>query len=140
MKTIVDTGPLVAYFCAGDQHHAWSVAILENRPRPLLTCEAVLAETIHRLNYFGRQTSLVFELLRQEALTVAVELETQLEPVAQIMARYADRRIDLADACLVRLSELFPQAEVVTLDRQDFHVYRRRDRKIVPFLAPPVNG
>src|SRR5215467_2007245 len=38
MKTIVDTGPLVAYFCAGDEHHAWSVATLDSRKRPLLTC------------------------------------------------------------------------------------------------------
>ena len=46
-------------------------------------------------------------------------------------------RIDLADACLIRLSELFPTAEVVTVDRADFAIYRRRDRKVVPFLAPP---
>jgi len=137
MKSIVDTGPLVAYFCAADQHHAWSVAVLEARQRPLLTCEAVLAETIHRLNYFRRRTDVVFELLGQGALAVTVELEAQLEPVARIMAKYADRRIDLADACLIRLSELFPTAEVLTVDASDFRVYRRQDRTVIPFVAPP---
>ena len=137
MKTIVDTGPLVAYFCAADQYHAWSVVVLDTRERPLLTCEAVLAETIHRLNYFRQRTDLVFELLRQGALAITVELEAQLEPVARIMAKYADRQIDLADACLIRLSELFPAAEVLTVDAADFRVYRRQDRTVVPYLAPP---
>jgi predicted nucleic acid-binding protein len=137
MKTIVDTGPLVAYFCAKDRYHDWSVATLEGRERPLLTCEAVLAETTHRLNYFRQPTDMVFELLRQRAIAIALELETQLEPVALIMAKHADRHIDLADACLVRMSELFPSAEGVTVDAADFHVYRRRDRKVIPYVAPP---
>jgi uncharacterized protein len=137
MKSIVDTGPLVAYFCAADQHHAWSAAVLDTRQRPLLTCEAVVAETIHRLNYFRRRTDVVFELLRQGALVITVELETQLEPVARIMAKYADRQIDLADACLIRLSELFPTAEVLTVDVSDFRVYRRQDRTVIPLVVPP---
>jgi uncharacterized protein len=139
VKTIVDTGPLVAYFCAADQYHGWSVATLEHRQRPLVTCEAVLAEVIHRLNYFRQPADMLFDLLRNHALAIAMELEGQLEPVAQIMQKYADRHIDLADACVVRLSELFPAAEVVTVDRTDFEIYRRRDRKVIPFLAPPPN-
>jgi predicted nucleic acid-binding protein len=140
MRTIIDTGPLVAYLCARDEYHAWSVATLDSRERPLLTCEAVLAETVHRLNYFEQETSAVFELLREKALIIGFELEIQLESVGQLMAKYAGRRIDLADACLIRLSELYPSAQVVTLDQADFRVYRRGDRKMIPFLTPPARG
>ena len=137
MKTIFDTGPLIAYFCEGDEHHAWSVATLENRPQPLLDLRARFGGDGSPAELLHQPTEMLFELLPHGALRVAMDLETELQPVAQFMAKYSDRRIDLADACLIRLSELFPAAEVVTVDRADFQVYRRRERKVVPFLAPP---
>ena len=49
----------------------------------------------------------------------------QFPPLAH---RYADRHTDLADLCLVRLNELHPRHSVVTVDREDFKVYRRNKR------------
>jgi hypothetical protein len=43
--------------------------------------------------------------------------------------------MSLADACLVRLSELIPQSIVLTLD-SDFHVYRRNGNQPIPLIYP----
>jgi hypothetical protein len=61
-------------------------------------------------------------------------IRTQLEGLA---TRYADRNPDLADLCLVRLSELHPRHSVVTIDRADFKVYRRNKRETIPVVCPP---
>jgi predicted nucleic acid-binding protein len=51
------------------------------------------------------------------------------------MSRY--RQMDLADASIVVMSELYSRSEVVTLDRRDFSTYRRNDRQTISFVAPP---
>jgi len=50
--------------------------------------------------------------------------------------RYADRRPDLADLCLIRMSELFPNHSIITVN-QDFRVYRRNKREVIPLICPP---
>ncbi len=54
-----------------------------------------------------------------------------------LAARYADRHPDLADLCLIRMSELHPRHSVVTVDRQDFRGYRRNKREAIPLICPP---
>lgn len=51
------------------------------------------------------------------------------------MRRYADVPMSLADACLVRMSELSDDASVLTLD-SDFRIYRRLGRQAIPLLTP----
>jgi hypothetical protein len=50
--------------------------------------------------------------------------------------KYHDQEMQLADACLVRMSELKRDCRVFTLDRRDFQVYRRFDRQMIPLVAP----
>jgi uncharacterized protein len=52
-----------------------------------------------------------------------------------LLERYADTPMSLADACLVRMSELFPSSCVFTLDT-DFKKYRRNRRQVIPLLTP----
>src|SRR5690349_22307171 len=113
MKGIADTGFLVAFANRSDEHHDWALSIAEQVTEPLLTCEAVLAETAFHL----QSVSLVLALVREGLIKLAFdcrEHQTQLEALA---ARYADRHPDLADLCLIRLSELFPRHSVITVDR-----------------------
>jgi hypothetical protein len=60
-----------------------------------------------------------------------------MEGLERLALRYADRRPDLADLCLVRLSELHPKHSVVTVDVSDFLVYRRNQREVIPLIHPP---
>ena len=50
MIGIADTGFLVAFVNRRDRYFPWAHAIAENVHEPLLTCEAVLAETAFHLN------------------------------------------------------------------------------------------
>jgi predicted nucleic acid-binding protein len=79
----------------------------------------------------------VFELLGHDLLCIDFDLGREYKRVQQLMARYADLPTSLADACLVRMAELFPDLRVMTLDR-DFSIYRRHGRQAIPLLSPFV--
>jgi len=133
MKAIADTGFLVAFANRNDRHHAWAVRIAQQVTEPLLTCEAVLAETAFHLG----STALVLDFVREGLVRPALVLSEHLERVAELATRYADRQPDLADLCLIRLSELHPKRPVITTDLADFRVYRRGRREAIPLIYPP---
>lgn len=135
MITICDTGPLVAYLNRNDPHHAWSVELMKQVRAPLLCCDAVLTEAAYFLREDEVSIEPLFELLDRGALRLQFELSAHWPRVRTLMARYA--RMDLADACIVVMSELSVRCQVLTLDRRDFSVYRRNDRQAIPFVAPP---
>jgi uncharacterized protein len=134
MNAIADTGFLVALLEARDQHHTWAVEIAEEIRWPVLTCESVLSETAFHV----RSSELPLEMLQSGMLRLAFDLTDQLEHLHDLARRYADRRPDLADLCLVRMSELYPRYAVITVD-EDFRVYRRNKREAIPLLSPPKN-
>jgi len=137
VKTVLlDTGPIVAYLSARDAHHAWAVAALGQLHPPLLTCEPVLAEAVYLLRGLSGGSARVFELIRRGAVTVGFRLTDELEPVQRVIARYGPTRTDLADACLVRMSEVYVDPVVVTIDSQFRDVYRRHGRKTIPTMLP----
>ena len=134
MKAIADTGFLVAFGNRNDQHHAWAVEVAGQVSEPLLTCEAVLAETAFHLG----DSSLVLGFVRERLVRPAFELLAHAPRLAELAIRYRDRQPDLADLCLIRLSELHPAYPVITTDIRDFRVYRRGRREIIPLLHPPA--
>ena len=137
MKTVLlDTGPIVAYLSANDTHHAWAVAALGQLRPPLLTCEPVLAEAVYLLRGLSSGPARVFDLIRRGAVTVGFRLADELDPVQRVIAKYGPGRTDLADACLVRMSEVYADPVVVTIDSQFRDVYRRHGRKTIPTVLP----
>jgi len=133
MKAIADTGLLVAIARENDQYHDWAAEVAEQISWPVLTCEAVLAETAFHL----QSSQEVLGMLRDNIVRVAFDCESDLEHLCVLAKRYADRNPDLADLCLIRMSELFPRHRVVTTDEADFRVYRRNKREAIPLLCPP---
>jgi len=105
---------------------------------PLTTCEAVLSEVVFLLHRAGGSGEAVPLLVQRGILHVAPLLTTEAQAVAALMRKYRDVPMSLADACLVRLSKIVPQAVVFTLDA-DFAFYRRRGRSTIPVLAPDVS-
>ncbi len=132
MNAIADTGFLVALLEVHDQHHAWAIQLAEDITWPALTCESVLSETAFQV----RSSKLPLEMLQNGMLRLAFDLADDLEHLHDLATRYADRKPDLADLCLIRLSELYPRHTVITVD-QDFRVYRRNKREAIPLLTPP---
>ena len=134
-RFIADAGPLVALLSRRDHHHAWAKAAFATVKPPALTCEAVLAEAWHLLGRTSDGQAALLELIAGGTLIVEFSLMAELVPVRRLVARYRDRPMSLADACLVRLAELFDEATVITLD-VDFSVYRKHGRQSIPVLAP----
>jgi predicted nucleic acid-binding protein len=133
MRGIADTGLIVAFGNRADRFHSWALDIAESITEPLLTCEAVLAEAAFHL----RSVSYVLSLVEDGMLRIAFEMAKHQQRLAQLAERYHDRHPDLADLCLIRMSELFPHHIVITVDEEDFRIYRRNHRETIPILCPP---
>jgi predicted nucleic acid-binding protein len=133
MKAIADTGFLVAFGNRNDQHHAWAVEIANRVTEPVLTCDAVLAEAAFHLG----STSVVLAFIREGLVRPAFVMGEHIPRLCELAARYADRSPDLADLCVVRLSELHPRHPVITTDLADFRIYRRGRREVIPLIHPP---
>lgn len=134
---LLDTGPLVAFFDQSDAGHEWAKEQWSIAPVPMLTCEAVLAEAAYLLReHAGLATAKMLALLERRVIAVPFRLEEHSGPVARLLAKYHDQGMQLADACLVRMSELKSDSRVFTLDQRDFRVYRRFERRVIPLVAP----
>ena len=133
MTGIADTGFIVAFANTHDEHHAWAVSLAWRVTEPLLTCEAVLAESAFKL----LSASVVLGLVGSGLLKLAFDLEENRAQIEELAAKYQDRTPDLADLCLIRMSELYPEHPVITVDG-DFKVYRRNKREPIPLLFPPA--
>jgi predicted nucleic acid-binding protein len=133
VKGIADTGFLVAFANRNDRHHDWARGVAEGVTEPLLTCEAVVAETAFHL----QDTAIVLAMIVDGLITLSFHSDDHLPQLMALARRYHDRRPDLADLCLIRMSEIHPRHSVLTVDRADFRVYRRNKREAIPLVCPP---
>ena len=137
MAWLLDTGPLVAFFDRSDRYHQWTIDQWRRAPVPLLSCEAVLAEATYLLQqHAGLNPARVLELVERGVIAPAFRIEEHAAPVLRLLNKYADQQMQFADACLVRMSEITSASRVFTIDRTDFSVYRRFERRVIPLIAP----
>jgi len=101
---------------------------------PLLACDAVFSEAAFHLG----SSAMVLAFIREGLVRPAFVIGEHIARLAELAARYADRSPDLADLCLIRLSELHPKHSVITTDTADFRVYRRGRREVIPIIHPPA--
>ncbi len=130
---IVDSGLLVALLDPREGRHLWARETLARLPLPWLTCEAALSEALFLLHLPHARA--LEQLLRRGHVRLAFNLVDELLPVLDLRAKYASVPMSLADACLVRMSELHSTARVFTLDA-DFKLYRRNGRQTIPLIYP----
>ncbi len=135
MKNILDAGPLIAAINSQDQHHRWAVHTLERLGPPFYSCAEVLAEVAALTG----QPAAVVEMVASRDILLAFDLTEQAAGVLALLHKYADMQMDLADACIVRMSEMFRDCRVITVDRKDFSVFRRNGRELIPILTPPAD-
>ena len=134
MITICDTGPLLAYLNRNDPHHNWAVSVMKQVRPPLLVCEPVLTEVVYFLREDGLAIDPLFDLLERRAVRLDFAISAHWPRIRILMSRY--RQMDLADATIVLMTELHARAQVLTIDRKDFSIYRRNDRQTIKFVAP----
>jgi predicted nucleic acid-binding protein len=136
LTTLVDTGPIVAFLNRRDRHHGWAVETFSRLRAPLLTCEAVLSEAAYLLRRLTGGPEKAIELLTRGVVSAPFRLEAEATAVKKLLARYGDVPMDLADACLVRLTELHSDSVLLTIDSEFRDVYRRHGRQAIPTLLP----
>lgn len=137
-ECIVDTGPLVGWINRTDQWHAWAVRTLLDLEPPLITCEAVIAETVWHMHSSAEAVDQLYGLIEQGALRVVELLPGHVAHLRALSAKYAP--IDCCDTAVIRLSELHPRARVVTTDTRHFKIYRRHRNEPLPLLTPEVTS
>lgn len=134
-KILADSGPLVAYVSETDQYHRWAQTAFHSFYEPLYTCEAVVSEVLFLLRSDGVDIETFLQLLERDAVRLDFSTEENRADVLNLLRKYADHPMSLADACLVRMAELTGNCQVFTTDK-DFLVYRRKGRGVIPLLAP----
>jgi len=132
-SVLVDASFLVALLSRRDSNHRWAAAQASRHAPPWTTCESALSEAFFLLGARGGPA--LAAIMRRRALHCAFNFGDDFEAVLALMRKYADVPMSLADACLVRMTETFPDAVLLTTDN-DFRIYRRHSRKAVPCVLP----
>lgn len=132
---LADAGPIVAALDKRDANHDWAEGVFSGLTSPCVTCEAVVSECFFLLERLKRGKNRLLELLDRGIIKVAFDFEDSRADVLHLMRRYADMPMSFADACLVRMTELFRHGVLLTCD-SDFKYYRRFDRKMIPLMTP----
>jgi predicted nucleic acid-binding protein len=135
-SVVVDTGPLIAVLSSTDEHHVWARNQFARLTPPLLTCEAVLSEAQFLLARNGADPLDIIRMVSRGVIRVAFRVEDQIDRLLKLQRTYRNLPMSLADACLVRMTELQQPSRVLTTDSH-FKIYRRNDRRVIPLLAPP---
>ena len=123
---LVDTGPLVALFDRKDEHHDRCAKTLRGIREPILTTTPVLTETFHMLGPASPGSDRLREFVDKGGLSLWFFDRSTLTRAFELMERYADHPMDLADASLVVAAESLGTCKVFTVDRKDFETYRVR--------------
>jgi predicted nucleic acid-binding protein len=132
---VLDTGPLVAFLNRKDNFHQWALTQWGQIEPPMHTCEAVISEACFLLGSTATGADSVMQMLERNVISVPFRLDDNLHPVKKLLAKYRSIPMSLADACLVRMSELNPNSQVFTLD-SDFNLYRKHGRRVIPIIMP----
>ena len=131
---LLDTGFIVALLDRSESLHKTCARTIREVQAPLVTCEAVITESCYLLRNLSGASEAVLENIAAGIFQIPFQLSRETAAVKQLLRKYKDRKIDLADACLIRLADQFGTADILTLDR-DFAVYHWGKNK--PFRVLP---
>ena len=121
---LIDTGPLVALLHADDQNHARCVKALRSLQEPFGTVWPVLTEAMYLLNFSWEAQAALWEMIVTESVTI-LPLDREDAPrMRELVRKYGDLPMDMADAALVRVAERENLRHIFSLDRRGFTVYR----------------
>ena len=132
---LIDAGPLVALVDADDQHHVKCVAALKGLREPLATVWLPLVEAMYLLSDQPAAQEALWEMLDRGAVLLLPLDSSDIPRIRELMRKYANRPMDLADAALIRVAEREGLRKIFTVDRRDFSVYRLHNRTR-PILIP----
>jgi hypothetical protein len=121
---LLDAGPLVALLHADDRHHRECKATLRSLDEPLGSVWPVITEAMYLLGFSWVAQDALWEFLDRDVVTILALDRRDLARMRELMRKYQDLPMDLADAALVRVAERERIHRIFTLDRRDFSLYR----------------
>jgi hypothetical protein len=137
-RVLADTGPIVAILSRRDQYHRTCVEALRDLPGPLFTCWPVITEAAWLLRRDSNAVQQMLNSLDSGFLELLPLTTADANPIASMLKKYRDIRIQLADAALVHLAARDGLDTIFTLDQRDFSVYRLPRGKSFRVLPPPT--
>jgi len=132
MDFIADSGFIVSRWSKSSRRRQWAIRLWEQATLPVLTSAANLQEA----GWLLENHEIILRMVKDGDLRPALDFEREAKALHALAEAYAPR-MDLADAAIVRLSELFPAHQVLTVDKTDFGIYRRHRREAIPCIFPP---
>jgi predicted nucleic acid-binding protein len=121
---LVDAGPLVAVLDRSDPNHAVCVQTVRAIHDPLVTVWPAITEAMYLLRFSWKAQAALWEMVETEGVGLVPLDHTDVSRIKELMRKYRDLPMDLADAALVRVAEREKLRRIFTLDRRDFEVYR----------------
>ena len=131
---LVDTGPLIALFNKNDDYHQRCVQTFKTLRFPLLTVWPVITEAMYLLSFSGAAQDALWEWFKRDAMSLAALSATDIPRIQQLMKKYRDLPMELADAALVCVAEREKLRSLFTLDLHDFRLYRPSHVKSLELL------
>lgn len=132
---IIDTGVIVALVNRREQSHEGVKNTLKSLSLPFFTCESVITEACFLLKKVHGGEDAILNLINSNKLQIPFNLSEEVTEIKQLMKQYQSVPMSLADACLVRMSELIRGSSVFTLD-SDFRIYRQYKNQVIPVIMP----
>lgn len=132
---ILDTGPLVAYINRNDKYHGWAKKRFQEIASPTLTCQAVISEACFLTRNISHGREVILEMVERNLIQTEFNLNIEAKSLKELITKYKNVPMSLADACLVRMAELYEGAKVLTLD-SDFIVYRKNRKSVIDCITP----
>lgn len=133
---LLDTGPLVAFFDRSERFHEWSVSQFRRLSGPVFTCEPVIIEALFLLRRAPEAQRKLLGYVEDDVISLRFDLRDEIQSVRRLSEHYREVPMALADACLVRMAELFGHCPVLTFDGH-FRIYRRNRRQQIHAIMPP---
>jgi uncharacterized protein len=121
---LVDTGPLVALLDRSDPYHLICQETLSSLNDSLVSVWPVVTEAMYILRAYWQAQDALWEMIDTGAVEILVLGKDDVTRMRELMRKYRDLPMDLADAALVRVAERERLRRIFTLDRRDFQIYR----------------
>ncbi|PZV12955.1 MAG: pilus assembly protein [Pseudanabaena sp.] len=136
-QIILDASVFVALIDRRDSYHNWAVRELAKISPPLLTCEAAITETCFLLQRIPSSKEIIFSFIDKGVVQIPFHLNEENQTIEKLLVRYQNVPMSLADACLVRMSEIYDNSAILTLD-SDFNIYRKCRNEQIPIIMPDL--
>ena len=127
LRTIADSGPLIALFEPAERNHARVRSFIENYEGALLTTWPVLTEVGHMLGHSVDRQLAFLQWVERGGVEVTTSGAGAVSLIRQLSEKYRDLPMDIADGSLIVLALESGVRDILTLDR-DFDVHRLPDR------------